>query len=60
VAFPSSTPCFAYAERLVRLLPPRLYRERCGSSIAEAIMTTVHTAVTGRIIGKRIGITWQG
>jgi len=42
------------------LLPQRLYRERCGSSIAEKDMTTFHAAVTGRIIGKRIGITWQG
>jgi|OM-RGC.v1.038232095 hypothetical protein len=48
---------------LVRLLSQRLYRERCGSSIAEKIMKAIHSATTGRIIeiiGKRNGITWQG
>jgi len=45
------------------LLSQRLYRERCGSSIAERITKAIHSATTGRIIeiiGKRKGITWQG
>jgi hypothetical protein len=47
--------CFAYAERLVLLPTLRLYRKRCGSSMADDIITTSLAVSVSRSLAKGHG-----